>query len=216
MDKATERLSEGLATEQDGDYERGSRAEQRAVGNQIISNAKKHSLFVEPSQARQYGERKKKRSGESVVYTNEEEIKVYKVKDPYAKLPIKRHGAADVLYEHEAHNLLFPDAPYTFIGVTEGIDGPRIILSQEFIEGAKRATQKEIEDYLAEKLHLDKEDEYTYGNNYYAITDVSINSDNVIKGKDGQIYFIDPLIKFKKPGKEVIEHLWNNQPSSSW
>lgn len=111
--------------------------------------------------------------------------------------------------------MLFPDAPYTFIGVTEGIDGQRIILSQEFIEGAKRATQKEIEDYLAEKLHLDKEDEYTYGNNYYAITDVSINSDNVIKGKDGQIYFIDPLIKFKKPGKEVIEYLWNNQPSSS-
>ncbi len=52
-----ERLSEGLASEQHGDYERGSKAEQRAVGNQIISNAKKHRLYIEPSQTKQYGER---------------------------------------------------------------------------------------------------------------------------------------------------------------
>jgi hypothetical protein len=52
---------------------------------------------------------------------------------------------------------------------------------------------------------LKPEGKYTYGNEYVTVTDVM--GDNVLLGKDGKIYFIDPIIGFKKPAKEVIDAL---------
>lgn len=40
-----------------------------------------------------------------------------------------------------------------------------------------------------------------------ANADVGSHSDNVLLGDDNRLYFIDPLIRLKKPAPEVIEHL---------
>lgn len=141
-----ERLSEGLATEQYGDNVGGSRTQQEEAGNHIIGNAKAHGLFIPLNETRGYGERKRKPTGESTVYINESEGRVYKVKDPFAKYPMKRHAMSDVLYEHELHNLLFPNIAYRLEGVSEDIGEVRLVFSQDYLrDGFEPATQKQID-----------------------------------------------------------------------
>lgn len=48
---------------------------------------------------------------------------------------------------------------------------------------------------------------YWFGNDLLAITDVGAKGDNVLKGDDGRLYFIDPLIRLNRPALEVIEGL---------
>ena len=43
-----------------------------------------------------------------------------------------------------------------------------------------------------------------YGNEYFSITDVGADGDNVLVDNNGHLYFIDPIIKFKKPAKDVL------------
>ena len=56
------------------------------------------------------------------------------------------------------------------------------------------------------------EDNYSFGNELVSVTDVE--GDNVLLGEDGTVYFIDPIIKFKRPAKEIIESLSNPQQKS--
>ena len=51
------------------------------------------------------------------------------------------------------------------------------------------------------------EDRYFFGNNLLAVTDVSATSDNVFLDDAGNLRFIDPLIRLKKPAVEVIKEL---------
>ncbi len=61
--------------------------------------------------------------------------------------------------------------------------------------------------FLTEGLGLFPEDLYFYGNEFIAITDVSADGDNVLT--DGnRLYFIDPIIKFKRPAVEVLAHYY--------
>ena len=59
-------------------------------------------------------------------------------------------------------------------------------------------------------IGLQAEDHYYYGNEWLAVTDVSDSSDNVVFDNNGKLLFIDPIIKFKKPALEVIEHYIKN------
>lgn len=68
-----------------------------------------------------------------------------------------------------------------------------------------------IDNYLVFELGLSKEDKYFYGNEYLAITDVSCTSDNVLCDDDGRLYFIDPIIRLKKSGREVWEYLYKTR-----
>ena len=45
-------------------------------------------------------------------------------------------------------------------------------------------------------------DKYTYGNVEISVTDVT--GDNTLLGIDGKIYFIDPIINFRKPAIEIL------------
>lgn len=56
-------------------------------------------------------------------------------------------------------------------------------------------------------MGLQPEDHYYFGNEYLSITDVSADSDNVLKDERGELFFIDPIIKLKKPafqGQEMV------------
>ncbi len=97
-----------------------------------------------------------------------------KVRDPFAKSAIKRHRAVDIIYEHLIHNLLFPETRYRLVGISEDVDGLRIILSQPYISDQFILPDKKlIDDYLMGGLGLRPENPYFYGNDYLSVTDIS-------------------------------------------
>ena len=174
-------------------------------------------MYIDRSEYNGFGERKRKPTGESVVYIDEANNRVVKVKDPYAKTNLKGHAASDALYEHIVHNLLFPNARYTLLGISEDAIGDvRFVLEQNYLaKGFKPATQEQIDHYLTDVLGLIKvEKPYLhYENDYYSISDVEATGDNVIVGNNGELHFIDPIIKFKKPAKEVVDYITKSKSS---
>ena len=199
----------GLSDELWRDSEAKQANVQRRESERLIEIAKENNIFFSLNECKNFGEKVNERSGESIVYFNESSQKYIKLKDPYAKAPIKNICAYDAIFEHIIHNLITPNTEYTFKGITEDIEGVRIILEQKAIDPNRiKVSQEEVHKFLEEELGLKKEDNYFYGNDYYAITDINPNeSDNVMRGNDGNIYFIDPLIRLKKPAPEVIEYL---------
>lgn len=203
-------LETGLSAEQYGNYEQGTgNAAQENEGNRLIAIAKVNHLYIDKKDWDKYGDRKRLPSGESIVYLSEDGKKITKIRNPYAKSTIKQMHAQDVIYEHLVHNLLFPNTRYHFEGIGEDINGVRIILSQNYISDTfSTPSQKEIDCYLIEGLGLKIENRYFYANDFIAITDVSTAGDNVLT--DGErLYFIDPIIKMKRPAIEVLSHYYS-------
>ncbi len=200
----------GLSSEQYGDYEQGTRAAaQTCEGERLIGISRTEGTFVPKEKWGLFGDRKRLPSGESVVYLNEDETVITKVRNPFAKSIIKSLHAQDTIYEHLIHNILFPSTRYNFIGISEDFDGIRIILQQKYLSNQySTPIQSDIDDYLIQGLGLQIERRYYYANDYIAITDVSAESDNVLS--DGStLYFIDPIIKFKKPAIEVLDYYYS-------
>jgi len=217
----------GLSAKQYGNHEQGTgdcprtklsaqhlpeqstgNAEQEAESNRLIAIAKNNGLFIGKSEWETLGDRKRLPSGESIVFLTPDEQEVIKLRNPFAKSAIKQMHATDAIYEHLIHNILFPNTRYRFMGISEDVGGVRIVLSQRYISDVFTIpTQEEIDRYLVEGLGLEKEGNYFYGNDMIAVTDVFADGDNVLA--DGErLYFIDPIIKFKKPATEVLEHYY--------
>ena len=159
-----------------------------------------------PNRTIELGELVSKRTGESEVYFNASEHVYYKVKRPLSKSPIKNTSEKDWFYEHIIHNILFPKTAYDFIGITEEVGEMKVILRQEEVQSESFPTDAQIAAHLA-SLGLKPEDRYFFGNDLLAVTDVSAQSDNILLDDSGNLRFIDPLIRLKKPAKEIISQL---------
>ena len=153
-----------------------------------------------------HGDLKRQRSGESEIFAAADNAFILKVKDPTAKHSIKRTSPSDWLYEHIIHNILFPDTSYEFVGITEQFGTLRIILRQSNIEATARPSDAQIAAHLT-LLGLKPEDRYFFGNDLLAVTDVSSTSDNLLFDDNGNLRFIDPLIRLKKPALKAIKYL---------
>lgn len=197
-------FEQGLGSERSWSDADNERAIQQAVSQRLVEIAQENGLFIPLADTKNLGEKYQGRTGESTVYINKTAGKVYKVKNPYAKSALKKVAPQDAIYEHIIHNLIFPEVPYKFEGISKDVDGVRIILSQPYIKDENRPSQSQIEQALAAR-GLYPDGRYSYGNDYISVTDVE--GDNVILGEDGTVYFIDPIIKFKKPATEIIEKL---------
>lgn len=194
---------EGLANQRDAHPDDSERNRRRTESERLVETAKDNGQFMERREVHAKGEKVAKRTGESEVILNKEEGKVYKIKDPYSKSPMKPGvQPEDAIYEHLVHNKYFPESVYGFEGISEDIGDARIVLSQDYIESYGQPTKQEIDSALAEK-GLYPEDNYYYGNDEVRVTDVT--GDNAIIGADGKVYFIDPVIDFKKPVMEILE-----------
>ena len=175
----------------------------------LINTAKENNLFVPQEKWDSFGDRKRLPSGESIVYLSPDGTSVTKIKNPFAKASIKNLRPEDIILEHIVHNILFPNTQYTFKGISQDLHEIRIIYSQPYIPlNFVSPSQKKIDKYLIDSMGLKKEDDYYYSNNYIAITDVSADSDNVLIDKHNNMYFIDPIIRFKKTVPEVIEYYY--------
>ncbi len=180
----------------------GERARRNTEGERLIGIAKEQGEFKDKDEIDSLGERKDKRGGESEVFIDRENGKVYKVKDPYAKSPMKGNvQPEDAVFEHLVHNKYFPETAYGFEGVSEELGDVRIVLSQDYVEAVDKATDEQVAAALAEK-GLYPEGKYRYGNDEVSVTDVT--GDNALVGADGKVYFIDPIIDFKKPVREIL------------
>lgn len=193
---------EGLATSRDEYSEYSERTRRNSEAERLIGIARQRGQYVDRQKYDGLGERHSKRTGESEVYINKAEGKVYKIKNPAAKSPMKGGvQPEDAIYEHLVHNKYFPETRYQFEGISDDIGDLRIVLSQGYIDAVDNATNEQIEAALAEK-GLYPEGNYRYGDNEVSVTDVT--GDNALLGADGKVYFIDPIIDFKKPIREII------------
>ncbi len=202
-DKSDIRMyEEGLAATHNEYSEHSARARRESESERLIDVAKANGQYKPHAEVAALGGRHAKLSGESEVYVNEDEKRVYKVKDPYAKAPMKGHvQPEEAIYEHLVHNKYFPETAYRFEGISDDAGDVRIVLSQAFVESADKATDEQIESALAEK-GLKREGAYTFGNDEISVTDVT--GDNALVGADGKVYFIDPVIDFKKPARKIL------------
>ena len=198
-------LEEGLDTSYREYSEYSERTRRTTESERLVSLAKQHGLFIPAEVTKTLTGKYPKRTGESVVYIDTVAGKVTKVKDPYAKSAMKSGvQPEDAAFEHLVHNLLFPETAYTLEGISEEMGDVRIVLSQDFIQNYEQPTKEQIAEALAAR-GLFPEDNYSFGNELVSVTDVE--GDNVLLGEDGTVYFIDPIIRFKKPLREILAAL---------
>lgn len=146
------------------------------------------------------------RSGESAVFWCADERMYYKVKNPFAKLHLKKHDIQGVLYEHVVHNILFPNVALEFLGIGEDHGEARFIFRQGAVVADSRPTDAQIAAHL-ESLGLYPEARYCFGDERLFVTDVLSTGDNVLLGDDNSLYFIDPIIGFKQEPRMLIDNL---------
>lgn len=192
----------GLADRHYDSSEYSERDRRDAESQRLVSIAKANGQYFDRERKASLGLKYPKGTGESEVYRDVKSDKVYKVKNPYAKSPMKGNvQPEDAIYEHLVHNKYFPETAYKFEGISDDIGDVRIVLSQNYFDSFGQASKEQIEAALAEKGLL-PEGKYTYGNEEISVTDVT--GDNALLGNDGKVYFIDPIINFKKPVKDIL------------
>lgn len=199
-------LEKALASEQMRTGEHGEGNPLRETHRRLIDAARMSGDLVPESRIASFGERKRRPSGESEVYFDPSTGIYTKIKNPAAKASIKKTSPRDWPYEHILHNILFPDARYRFIGIAERLGESRIVLQQQGVDAESRASDKQVADAMS-SMGLVREDKFFFGNELFAVTDVGEGGDNALVSDDGHIVFIDPLIRVKRPVREIIEVL---------
>ena len=162
----------------------------------LIAAAKKTGCFIETKDVP--GTRYTIRTGESEVRLVQREGLYYKIKNPFAKLHLKRHPAEYVLFEHIIHNILFPDCRLKFLGAAEDVHEARVVYCQQAVRSESRPDDKQIAECLIQ-MGLVQCGRYEFSNDFLFVTDVGQDGDNVLVDDDGVIRFIDPIIGFKSP-----------------
>ena len=193
---------EGLVAARDEHSEYSERDRREAESERLVGIARAAGQYHPREDVFSRGERYPKSTGESDIVIDQEHGLVYKIKNPYAKSPMKGHvQPEDAILEHLVHNKYFPETAYRFEGISDDIGDVRIVLSQKYIESVGQPTKEQIEEALADR-GLFPEGDYRYGNGEISVIDVT--GDNALLGEDGQVYFIDPIIDFKKPVADIL------------
>ena len=122
----------------------------------------------------------------------------YKIKNPFAKLHLKRHPAEYAVFEHVVHNILFPDCRLEFLGIAEDCREARMVYRQKAVRSESRPNDKQIAECLRQ-MGLLPCGRYEFGNDFLFVTDVGQDGDNVLLDDDGALRFIDPIVGFKPP-----------------
>ena len=167
----------------------------RRESDALIAAAKMTGCFVETASVP--GTRYTIRTGESEVRLVQKEQLYYKIKNPFAKLHLKKHPPEYVLFEHVVHNILFPDCRLEFLGVAEELHEARLVFRQQAVRADARPDDRQIAEHLG-RIGLRPEGRYAFANDYVLVTDVEQDGDNVLLDDNGQLRFIDPILGFKQ------------------
>ena len=92
-----------------------------------------------------------------------------------------------------AHNVLFPNVAYDIKGFMDNKQGfTSMVMEQPYVNVSRNATQEEIDKYLFNRgFRLEGKTLKYWTNDVYIIEDA--RPANVLKGKDGNLYFIDTI-----------------------
>ena len=182
-----------LSAQPNGDLLSSTRNREGRVSELLIGYAKDNGFYIDPKTFSRFGEKYHGHTGESIVYIDKRNGRVVKIKDPFAKGAMKGDTPENILDEVLAHNELFPNTPYTLLGISEHLGDVRLVLEQPFVDTAwDEATEADIAAYLQER-GFNKSDKYSYTDGKVTVTDVT--GENVLKDADGNLYFIDPIIR---------------------
>ena len=206
-------LTEALADERSRNAHSDSRDPVLVESELLLAAAQESGMLVkavggDPRAPRvsEAQERISLRTGESEVYWDAAHNQYLKIKNPFAKAHLKKHPITEAIYEHVVHNILFPECPLNFKGITSDNGEARFVFTQAAVCADRRPTDAQIAAHLS-SLGLQPEGRYAFGNELLFVTDVGENSDNVLLGDDDKLYFIDPIIGFKKPALKLINDL---------
>ena len=144
-----------------------------------------HGCWIEKDTLGTYSDR----GSENEVYASSDSRFVYKLND----FRYSDDNLSPFFERISVHNELFPDCEYILIGFAENRDGKTCaVLRQPFILSQREATQAEIDEEMKRLgFHKEQDDGY-FTNSNYDIFDAVPN--NVLKGEDGHLYFIDTII----------------------
>ena len=183
------------------------RVDQDRESRRLIEAAKKNGLFIEPGT---FDDLPKfaKASKESVVRLDERNGRVIKIKDPFAAESMTYNSPFDELYVHIAHNILFPESRYKFLGITSNRRGDevRFVLQQDYIASIDRVDDVDARDFVRNHgfRHIDG---YRSENDDVVVMDYY--GSNILKDADGYLHLIDPLISFKRNPRDIIDDYLN-------
>lgn len=197
-------LEKSLASERSRVVDSGASDPVLIESRALVAAAKENNLFYDITKIP--GVRVSLRSGESSVFWNASDSSYYKIKNPFAKLHLKKHHPSDVVFEHVVHNILFPEVELEFLGIGEELGEVRFVFKQRGVRSDRRPTDAQINQHMV-GIGLYPEARYCFGNEQLFVTDVLASSDNVLLGDDGRCYVIDPIIGFKKSAKIIIGDL---------
>ena len=115
----------------------------------------------------------------------------------YVRGPEFYHNLYAVIDRLNAHNALFPEVSYKIKGFMDNKNGlPALVLQQPYVNSVERnATKEEIENYLISKgfalagIRNWSNGHQVWSNGVFELFDA--RPANVLKGFDGQLYFVD-------------------------
>lgn len=197
---------EGLKSESPDSQLGGTRAAVFSESDRLIKVAKKVGDYIPSTIWDSFGLRNTSPSGESVVFLDDKNNRVIKFKDPFAYVSLKNNNPYSALYEHHIHNHFFGDVGYRFLGVSQDpvSGGVRFVFEQPFIDTVTKPSREEIDKWFDKRGFKLSEDGFWYSDGYVSFTDVW--GDNCIKDTDGELHFIDPIIKFDIEPKKVLNY----------
>ena len=173
----------------------------------LLGIAKEVGQFIPAKEWDFFGVRTKKQSGESIVFYDESKKRVVKFRDPFAYAALKHENPYTVLFEHYAHNRYFGNVGYKFLGVSQDYvsKGVRLVYEQPFIDTLERPSRAEIHAWFISHGFKLSDSGYFYSDGKVSFTDVW--ADNCLKDRDGNLCFIDPIVRFEEEPQKVLE-IW--------
>jgi len=142
-------------------------------------------------------EHKKAGTSENDVYLNSDNKTITKINNLAYVKGLDRHHSLMALFDRLiAHNTLFPEISYTIDGFVESKNGTiSLAMRQPYVDAERNATMEEINQYLIDRgFSLSKPRDWSNGHEVWsdgAYELFDARPANVLKGKDGNLYFID-------------------------
>lgn len=201
-----ELYEEGIWSHETGDQLGSPQPSVREESDRLITIAKKVGDYIPSTIWETFGDKVNIPSAESIVFTDEEHGRVIKIKNPFVTAYMFG-SATDAIYQHHIHNRFFKNASYRLLGISRDPDfgNARFVFEQQFIDTKTKPTEDEIKNWFKERGFHQSEDGFFFTDGYVSFTDV-LNNDNCLKDAEGNLLFIDPMIKFDVSPKQVIEH----------
>ncbi|GHT75462.1 hypothetical protein AGMMS50262_10840 [Bacteroidia bacterium] len=176
-----------IGTEKDTDLSDTSEQQSLIQENLLENYAKNEGIWFEYSEIKTVWNRIDiKQSTEAEIYEDENQAYIRKV-----FYYLNSDTPLEFLDNRiSLHNALFPETKYELIGFTKSIKGFAFILKQLFIIGRETTKEDNLDSFML-RMGFEKTGFNCFQNGIIEIAD--LHGGNVLKGIDGNFYFIDTI-----------------------